>query len=180
MAQAEKTTIARPYARAAFAVGLDSDELPSWSNMLSILAFASSQEAVRQALDDPQLTRREQADLLVRVCGEDLNDNARNLVSVLAEHGRTGLLEEIARLFDGLRAAHEKTVDVEIISAFDVSDEDRRKLQTGLKERLKRDVNIEARVDKELLGGVIIRAEDTVIDNSIRGKLAKLAQVMSQ
>jgi F-type H+-transporting ATPase subunit delta len=78
-----------------------------------------------------------------------------------------------------MKAHHEKTMDVTLISAFEVSDDDTEKLAAALKKRLQRDVHFSATVDKSLLGGVIIRTEDTVIDNSVRGKLQKLAQVLS-
>lgn len=180
MAEAENTTVARPYARAAFSVALDeASGLASWSRMLSLLSAAVILGPVRQALDNPRLTTAQEASLLLEIMGEELSDQGKNFVSVLAEYGRMSLLPTIYALFELMKAHHEKTMDVSLISAFEVSDEDTLKLAAALKKRLQRDINFSATVDKSLLGGVIIRTEDTVIDNSVRGKLQKLAQVLS-
>jgi F-type H+-transporting ATPase subunit delta len=180
MAEAENTTIARPYARAAFSVALDdASGLASWSHMLNLLSAAVIMAPVRQALDNPRLTTAQEATLLLEIMGEELSEQGKNFVSVLAEYGRITLLPTICELYELMKAHHEKTMDVSLTSAFELSDEDTEKLATALKKRLQRDIHFTAAVDKTLLGGVIIRTEDTVIDNSVRGKLQKLAQVLS-
>jgi len=78
-----------------------------------------------------------------------------------------------------LKANHEKTMDVAVTSAFEVSDQQKTDLAAALQRMLQRDINIETEVDKSLIGGVVIRAEDTVIDDSVKGRLAKLSQVLS-
>lgn len=180
MAEAELPTIARPYARAAFSRGLDqTDGLGSWSRMLSLLAAAVSEPKVEEALDNPTLTTEDETSLILQLMGDDLNQDGQNFVSVLAEYGRLALLPTIAELFELLKANHEKTMDVEVTSAFDVSDQEKIELGAALQRMLQRDINIETQVDKLLIGGVIIRAEDTVIDDSVKGRLEKLSLVLS-
>jgi F-type H+-transporting ATPase subunit delta len=180
MAEAEITTIARPYARAAFSVALDdASGLASWSRMLKLLSAAVSTGRVRQALGNPRLTTVQEASLLLEIMGEELSDKGKNFATVLAEYGRISLLPTIYELFELMKAHHEKTMDVSLTSAFEISDEDTQKLATALKKRLQRDIHFSSTVDKSLLGGVIIRTEDIVIDNSVRGKLEKLAQALS-
>jgi F-type H+-transporting ATPase subunit delta len=111
--------------------------------------------------------------------GDDLNQDGQNFVSVLAEYGRLALLPTIAELFELLKANHEKTMDVEVTSAFDVTDQEKIELGAALQRMLQRDINIETQVDKLLIGGVIIRAEDMVIDDSVKGRLEKLSLVLS-
>tara|TARA_R110002110_G_scaffold149949_3_gene341361 strand:+ start:967 stop:1509 length:543 start_codon:yes stop_codon:yes gene_type:complete len=179
MAEAELSTVARPYARAAFSQGLDeASGLQTWSRMLSLLAAAISDSRVKEALDNPRLTTGQQADLVVDVMGEELNEQGKNFVHVLAEHGRTLLLPQIYVMFELLKANHEKTMDVEITSAFEVEASDLATLTEALKKRLQREVKLTTSVDQTLLGGVLIRAEDTVIDNSVRGKLKKLSTAL--
>jgi F-type H+-transporting ATPase subunit delta len=180
MAEAELPTIARPYARAAFSRGLDqTDGLGSWSRMLSLLAAAVSEPKVEEALDNPTLTTEDETSLILQLMGDDLNQDGQNFVSVLAEYGRLALLPTIAELFELLKANHEKTMDVEVTSAFDVSDQEKIELGAALQRMLQRDINIETQVDKLLIGGVIIRAEDMVIDDSVKGRLEKLSLVLS-
>jgi len=180
MAEAELPTIARPYARAAFSRGLDqSDGLGAWSRMLSLLAAAVSDPVVEEALDNPKLTTEDETRLLLQLMGDDLNQDGQNFVSVLAEYDRLALLPTIAELFELLKANHEKTMDVAVTSAFEVSDQQKSDLAVALQRMLQRDINVETEVDKSLIGGVVIRAEDTVIDDSVKGRLAKLSQVLS-
>jgi F-type H+-transporting ATPase subunit delta len=179
MAEAELSTVARPYARAAFSQGLDeASGLQTWARMLSLLAATISNSRVREALDNPRLTTLQQAELVVDVMGEELNEHGQNFVHVLAEHGRTMLLPQIQVMFELLKANHEKTMDVEITSAFEVEESDLKVLTEALKKRLQREVKLTTSVDQTLLGGVLIRAEDTVIDNSVRGKLKKLSTAL--
>lgn len=180
MAEAELSTVARPYARAAFSQGLDeASGLQTWSRMLSMLAATVVDKKVAEALDSPGLTTEEQAELVVQVMGEELNEHGRNFVHVLAEHGRMVLLPQVYLMYELLRANHEKTMDVEVTSAFEVEASDLAALKEALNKRLQREVNLFTTVDPSLLGGVLIRAEDTVIDNSVRGKLNKLSNALN-
>ena len=179
MAEAELTTVARPYARAAFSFAVDQDlGLDSWSKMLALLSEAVQQDTVREKLDDPKLTSESSADVLSALLGSDLDENARNFIKVLAQYGRMELLPNIAELFELLKAEHQKTVNVEIVSAYEVTAGEVEKLSQTLNAKLQRAVNLTTEVDANLLGGVIIKAEDTVIDGSIRGKLRKLSQAL--
>lgn len=179
MAEAEHTTIARPYARAVFSRALEvQDGLATWSTMLALLAETVSQPVIVRALDNPRLSSHEEAALVSRILGDTLTEEATNFLKVLGDNGRVSLLPEISETYEHLKAQYEKTSDVSVTSAFDVSEEDRQRLESALKERLQKNINLTTSVDQDLMGGVVIRTEDTVIDNSVRGKLTKLAQTL--
>ena len=175
---ADPITLARPYARAAFQVALGAGALAEWSRMLGVAAAVSGQAAVHAALTDPGRSWRETAALFSGLCGEEISEQARNLVSLLAENKRLTLLPQIRSLFDQLKASQERSVDVEFVTAFPVGEEVSTALEQALKSRLEREIRLRASVDPALIGGAIIRAGDQVIDNSIRGKLDKLAETM--
>jgi F-type H+-transporting ATPase subunit delta len=180
MAESELTTVARPYARAAFSRALDEDNgLEHWSHMVSLAAAAVQQELVQRALDNPLLTMDQEAQLVMQILGDDLSETGKNFISILAEYGRLSLLPHITELFEQLKAQHLQSMDVDIASAFDVDDNESSQLQEALARRLQKEIKLTTSVDKTLLGGVVIRAEDTVIDNSVRGKLEKLANTLS-
>ncbi len=179
MAEAELSTIARPYARAAFSRALETGSLDDWSVMLQVTAGVSVEETVSEALDNPRLSAGEKATLLIDVLGDTLNDEGGNFLHILADHDRLAVLPAISELFDQLKAHHEKTVDVEIISAFDLSDEEESRLAESLHRRLERNIHLKTSVDTSLLGGVVVRTEDTVIDNSVRARLQKLSQALA-
>lgn len=143
-----------------------------------MLSAAIAESAVQQALDNPLLTNEDETQLLLQLMGDDLSEDGRNFVGVLSEYGRLALIPTISLQFELLKSNHEKTLDVEITSAFDVSDEQQNQLADALRTKLQRDINIETEVDQSLIGGVVIRTEDTVIDDSVRGRLAKLSQAL--
>jgi len=175
---AELTTLARPYARAAFEVASSSDQLQSWSDMLRKLANVVSNDRVAEMLSSPSLTGDQQAQIVIDLCGDEISGQLQNFISVLSENKRLSLLPEIVGLFDILKADQELTVDVEISTAFALVEKTEEKLAQAIKEKLNRDVKIHSQVDKNLIGGMVIRAGDLVIDDSVRGKLHKLAEAM--
>ena len=179
MAEAELSTVARPYARAAFSFALEQDGgLAHWSRMLQLLSAAVNESIVQAALDDPLLTMDDKTSFLFDLMGDDLSDQGRNFIGVLAEYDRLALIATVAEQFEVLKANHEKTLDVSVTSAYEVSEDDQQRLSDALSGKLQRDINMETDVDESLIGGVLIRAEDTVIDDTVRGRLTRLAQAL--
>lgn len=176
---AESITLARPYANAAFEIAAEDNALAQWSQMLRTLATVTADEKVSALLNSPALTADQQTEVLVSVIGDELTDKGRNLVNLLAANRRLALLPEISGIFDDFKAAREKSVDVELQTAYPISDAVVEQLRQALQKKLDRDVKVHSRVDQHLIGGVVVRAGDTVIDNSVRGKLNKLAESLS-
>lgn len=176
---AELTTIARPYAKAAFLFAQENDTLAQWEKMLGLVATVAQDPAMNAFLDQPEVDSAEQAKAFAQVCGDELDEHGLNFIIQCAEHRRLAALPEIYQLFHQLLAAVEKTTDVELVSAFPLSDTETENLVAGLKKRLDSNVKINSRVDTSLIGGVVIRAGDTVIDGSVRGRLARLAEQLN-
>jgi F-type H+-transporting ATPase subunit delta len=176
---AELSTLARPYAKAAFEYALDKQQLSSWAQQLGTAAAVSQDKAMDTTISDPALTAEQKAQKLTDVCGDALQTEVRNFIAILADNQRLALLPEIYSLFDQYKANQEMTVDVEVISAFDLADVTRDKLAAVLGKKLQREVKVRTSTDSSLLGGVLIRAGDLVIDGSVRGRLNKLAEAMN-
>ena len=176
---AELRTLARPYAKAVFGYAQASGALDQWSAGLALLSGVVQEPAVQKLLTSPDLTKQQQAATIIDLCGDSIEEKARNLVALLAENRRLTLLPFIHGQFLELKAAEEKTVDVELISATELDDQQRQIFSQALSARLDRRVNISVSVDKSLIGGLLIRAGDTVIDGSLRGRLTKLAQALN-
>jgi len=113
------------------------------------------------------------------ICGDATGREMKNFVSILSANKRLALLPEIHTRFELFKANQEKSVDVEVISAFDLADATLMKLADVLGKKLERDVKVSTSTDQNLLGGVLIRAGDLVIDGSVRGRLNKLAEAMN-
>lgn len=176
---AELTTLARPYAKAAFESADAAGELQKWSDMLSLAAAVAQQDGMIKALSSPTLTAAQKAQAFVDVCGEELSDTAKNLIKTLAGYQRLSLLPAIQELFELHKAQREKSVDVDVTTAFELTGELQEKLAKALSAKLDREVNLSTTVDAAILGGALVRAGDTVIDGSVRGRLAKLAEAMN-
>lgn len=175
---AELSTLARPYAKAAFEHAAAGDALEAWSRALGLLALLVEDARVSARLRSPALAREQRAQLLVDLCGDELDTPVRNFLQVLAANDRLLLLPEIFRQFQALKADHQRLVEVEVTSAAPLDEAQRSRLAEALVKRLGRDVRIEVEVDPDLIGGAIIRAGDTVIDGSLRGRLNKLADAL--
>lgn len=176
---AELSTLARPYAKAAFEFAVAASDLASWSKQLAVAAGASQADKMVKVLASPSLTSEQQANCFIEVCGDELNAKGQNFIKVLAENKRLPLLPEIAALFEEFKSNREKSVEVEVSSAFELDASVQEKLATALSGKLEREVNLNSVINKDLIGGVVVRAADVVIDGSIRGRLNKLSEAMN-
>lgn len=175
---AETATLARPYAGAAFDIARDADRLDQWSRWLANLAAAAAEEEVRQLIASPALPGPAKAHRIIDLLGDELGTDARRFVHVLADNKRLDIMGEIASQFEALKAAAERTLDVEIISAVELTEDQLKGFVNGLTERFGQEIEVETRVDETVVGGAIIRAGDTVIDGSVRGRIAKLTEAL--
>lgn len=177
---AELATLARPYANAVFDLAKSSNALDRWSRMLAFLAAASEAPKVRRMLDSPDLPAEAKAHRLAEICGEALDDRARNLVGLLARNKRLNVIPEIREQFEARKAEAERVLDVEVITAYELSEDQAEKLRGALASRFDREVHLSGRTDPGIIGGAVIRAGDTVIDASLRGRLDKLAESLQR
>lgn len=175
---AESITLARPYAKAAFATALESKQLDEWSSALATVSAIVGNEKVASLLASPNHTASAKAKHLGEIAG-DLQPSFKSFLHVLADNHRLMLLPEIHSLYESLKAQLQHTVDVEVASAFELSAETLTQLKDTLHKKLGAEINISSHVEKSLIGGVVVRAGDTVIDGSIKGRLAKLATAMN-
>ena len=175
---AELSTLARPYAKAIFEAAVADNKLSDWSRTLSLLASVLSNQSIRSYISDPSHSTENQADTLIQVCGDDLNDAGKNLVRLLAENKRLPALVQISVIYETLKAEQEKALDVEIISTFELSKAQEEMFRKALEARYQKTINITPAIDESLLGGAIIRIGDSVIDGSVKGKLEKLSEAI--
>lgn len=176
---AESITVARPYALAAFDEAQKAGELAAWSDMLERLADAVSNAEIQGLISNPRVPKEQIESLVLALIGEKQKPTRVNFLRLLLENHRLILLPEITKIFQALRAEAEKTVDVVVTSAFDLTDSQKQKIATALKARMKREIRLNCETDPALLGGVVIRAGDRVIDGSARTRLSELASALA-
>ena len=166
-------TLARPYAKAAFEFASSVNKLDAWSGMLELASGVVSDAAFADRVRNPALTE----DLLM-VCEGRIDTEFANFVRTLSENDRLPLIPVIAELYEQNKAEYDRSITVEVESAFELDADQQKTLATALSKRLDRTVTPHVTINPALIGGVLIRAGDLVIDGSVRGKLAKLAEAL--
>jgi F-type H+-transporting ATPase subunit delta len=175
---AEPTTIARPYAEAAFKLADARGKLAEWSAALANLAAVATDERVRAAVGDPNLSAAKDAGLIISILAGKLSADAENFVRVLAENGRLDVVTEIRAHFEALKNEREGTVEAEVYTAFEMDPAQVADLVARLEKSSGRKVKARVSVDKSLIGGVKVVIGDKVIDGSARAQLGALENAL--
>ena len=177
---AENTTAARPYARAVYQTAQQHGDIQSWGDALALMAAVVSNDAMRDVLDNPRLGREQKGEALLKVIGDKLSPQQQNLIRLMAENNRLNALPDVAEQFEVFRAEAEGKIDAQVLSAFELNDEQVNAITTTLKNKLGREVSITTAIDASLIGGVVIKAGDTIIDGSMKSRLESLALSLSR
>ena len=172
-------TTARPYAQAAFDEAHKQGDLLGWSAMLHTAAAVVAHGDMQVLIRNPRVDATQLSGLVLEVCGGKVAATAQNFIKLLAESQRLVVLPEILALFEVLRAEAEKSVDVVVTSAMDLSDAQKQKITAALKIKMGREIKLSCATDSALLGGIVIRAGDKVIDGSARTRLSELAVALA-
>jgi F-type H+-transporting ATPase subunit delta len=168
------SVVDRVYATALFEAAREQGRLePVREQLQQVVAAEAEVPELRELLRNPQIDPRARASALEDVLsgGEDL---LRNFLLVLADKGRTGSLEEIAREFERQIAEHEGIVHAELTTAVELSDEDAQTLLRQIEQSSGRKVEATRNVDPELIGGIVLQVGSHRLDASVRGRLERL------
>jgi len=169
-------TLARPYARAAFALARAAGTLTGWSDALGFAARLAADPQVATLLGHPRLGRDDAVALLAP---DGVDATFADFLGLLFDNRRLALLPEISGLYDELRLESERVVKAKVTSATALPAAELESIKAALKKRFGREVEVEAAVDASLIGGAVIDAGDVVIDGSLRGKLERLQTVLA-
>ncbi len=172
----ETATLARPYAEAVFKTAKESAALVQWSQTLKFLSAVVQDPEIASAMGNPAVDRQKFTELLLDICAQQIDDQGANFIKLLVHNGRLALLPHIAALYEQYKAEDEGYVDVDVWSAFALNKQEVQKLSAALTKRLNKKVNVNVAIDKSLIGGILVRAGDQVIDGSIKGRLQQLAK----
>ena len=175
---AELSTVARPYAQAAFKLADAAGSLGPWSEALDALALVSQDSVVQALTGNPNVSPGRLAGLVIDVLDGKLLAEVQNFVRLVAENRRVAALVEIRDQFEVLKNAREGVQDVEIVSAFELDDAQRSELAARLEKSTGKKVTVHVTLDPHLIGGVKIIMGDKVIDASARAQLAALESTL--
>jgi F-type H+-transporting ATPase subunit delta len=179
--EANSLLVARRYAQAALELALAHNNLEQWQADLAALAQVWEQTRIAARLDDPKLGRTRRLEEARTALQGHINPLALNLVLVLVERGRASLLPQIAAAFERLERERERRVTAYVTSALPLTDAQRARLREQLERRTGQTVELEENVDPTIIGGLIVRVGDELIDASVAGRLHRIeAQLSSQ
>ena len=175
----ELTTIARPYAKAAFDFAIeqsanDRSAVEKWTEMLGFLTALVENADMKEFLNS-SLSAQKVADTVISICGEQLDQYGQNLIRLMAENKRLSAIPTMFEEFKHYVEEHQAIAEVEVTSAQPLNATQIEKIAAAMEKRLARKVKLNCNVDSSLIAGVVIRTEDFVIDGSSRGQLVRLA-----
>jgi len=175
----EQISLARPYAKAIFELARDAGEYAGWSEQLELLAMIARDAAMIEVINNPDVSEQQLAELIIDVAGDQLNQQGRNLVKLLARNDRVSAVADINQQFLVLRDDAEQMIEAQLITASEVDEAQKKKIEVALSNRLGKQIKLEARVDESLIGGAIVRAGDWVVDGSVKAQLQELVGAIS-
>lgn len=174
----ELSTVARPYAKAVFDLADQDQNYDKWSEVLSLLTAIVEDDAMQDLVENPFVDKAKLSELIKGVCGDRVDEQAHNLLDTLIDNGRLNAISDIAMRYEILRADAEQLVEAHVESALPLDDAQLEKLVASLEKHFGKKVKLASSVNIDLMGGILIRAGDTVIDGSVRTKLEKLASTI--
>jgi F-type H+-transporting ATPase subunit delta len=169
------TKIARPYAKAVFAFAMEQEKLEQWSKIIASLAAVANEGDVQKFIINPNVTIEQTAELFKGWIPASAGmTEVKNLIDLLATNRRLGLLPEIDRLYGVMLAAEKQELNVAVVSALPLSEQQQTKLTTKLEQKFNIKVIPNYSEDKALLGGIIVKIGDRILDGSVLGRLESL------
>jgi F-type H+-transporting ATPase subunit delta len=175
----ELATLARPYAVAAYKRAKETGTTQQWSDTLGFLAAIMGDENIAAAASNPKANREQFTRSFLDLCQGRLDGESENFVRLLVSNRRLSLLKQISEQFEQYRADEEGYVNVSVWSAYPVDDGQRQQLEAILSKTLGKSPRLDVAVDESLIGGVLIKAGDRVIDASVRGQIQRLAKILN-
>ena len=180
---AEFETAARPYAKAFFELAQEANGLDAWQQSLDAAAAIAADADMRNFLDSPDALPREIGEVFLSVlekAGASDDSDFANAIRLLAENSRLAALPAVAAQFALLKQEAEGSIEVRVVSAQALSDEQQQRIADSMAKRLGKQVSLSAQVDESLIAGAIITAGDLVIDGSASGRIEKLVNAVNR
>ncbi len=174
----ELATLARPYAAAVFKRAKETGGMAKWSEALALLTSVVTNDDMLKVINNPKVNKTRLADLVLAVCEGHVDGENVNFLKLLLENNRLILVPDIAQIYEEMKAEEEGYVDVQVTTAYAFTKDGEKEFIRTLEKSLNKKIHMNATVDKSLIGGVLIRAGDKVIDGSIRSQLQHLQKAL--
>ncbi|MGR8979626.1 MAG: F0F1 ATP synthase subunit delta [Gammaproteobacteria bacterium] len=174
----ELATLARPYAAAVFKRAKETGSTGKWSESLAFIATVLKDKNISAIVDNPKISNDRKSALMLDICSERVDPEGANFLKLLVQNKRLNLMSYIAGFYEEYKARDEGYIEVDVFSAYTLTKEAKDQLASSLEKSLSKKVHMNVTVDKSLIGGVLVRAGDRVIDGSIRGQLKQMQKAL--
>ena len=174
----ELATLARPYAAAVFKRAKETGTTDGWSRALAFIAAVLKDKDVSAIVGNPKIGNERKLALMLDLCGDQVDQEGANFLKLLVQNKRLGLAAQIAEIYEAYKSEDEGYVEVEVASAYALNKEAKEQLSSSLEKSLNKKIHMNVTVDKSLIGGVLVRAGDRVIDGSVRGQLKQMQKAL--
>lgn len=171
---ASMTIIAKPYAKAAFEFASEHNAIDQWAKELSSFSQVLESKDVAEIVKSPMVSQTE----IVEATKKDLDSSFSNFLALLAENNRLEALPFVAIEFQALRNAQLNNKSALVTLAYQADETMLKDLKSSLEKRFDCSIELDVKVDKSLIGGAIVRVGDTVIDDSVSGRLEKMKSIL--
>jgi len=173
------TTLARPYAKAAFELAQSEQSLARWDEMLGLASDIATEDSMANLLESPHVSSKRVVKVITDTAGEAFSSRFQDFLSVLGANRRLPLLPYITTLYRHLREEAEKRLSVKVVSAIPLDEDQAGRMRDALARRFDCEIELENEIDTEIIGGAVVYAGDQVIDGSLRGRLLKLSNTLA-
>jgi len=174
----ELATLARPYAAAVFKRAKETNATEKWSQSLAFIAAILGNKDISVVVDNPKVGSQKIVDLILGICEGQVDKEGENFLKLLVHNKRLALLPYVAEIFEAYKAEDEGYVDVDVFTAYPFADTVQQRFTETLEKKLNKKVHMKVTVDASLIGGVLVRAGDRVIDGSIKGQLQHMQKAL--
>lgn len=169
----EYATVARPYARAAFSYATEHQCLDNWLNFLSLLSLVKKSSDILSSANC--FSNEYKLNFVKTVLQAYYDEKQINFIRLLMENSRLEAVDDIFELYSSMYEDYHNIAEAEVISAHKLTSENLEKIRKKLESRYSKKIKINNQVDPSIIGGLIIKVDNRVIDASISGKLEKLS-----
>ncbi|WP_425619670.1 F0F1 ATP synthase subunit delta [Buchnera aphidicola] len=171
-------TIARPYAKAIFEIAIQKNNITEWKNILIFINQIASIKKVKSFLSGG-LSSKDLSLIFIKISHDIINEDAKNLIQLLAENQRLNILNNILKQFLKLETDYQNILIVTLITAFALQEKNIIEIQKILENVFLKKIKLLLKINPEIIGGIIVYIDDTVFDFSIQNSLKQLSEKLN-
>ena len=173
--------VAQEYGTALFMLANEENKVDSFRNSLAVLKRAFEDEPDYMGfISSPGIPLSQRLESITTVFANHIEETVLNFLLLLCEKNRLDCFYEAEKTFESLYDESQRTLNIKVKSAVPFSDDQKTKLEAKLEKKYKCKVDTQYIIDTTLLGGVIIEADDTVIDGSLRHRMGQIKEVIGR